>query len=948
MTRYSLFILAAIAAGITTMPLKTLAIAERHAVTMLAQSVEASDAAALLQQGLQQFQAGQVEAAIRSWQQASDRAAATQDKLTQGKALINLGVAYRSLQRQEEALAAYQQALAMGRALSHRPMEANALANLGRIYTDRQEYDGAIAAYQQALPLVRGLGNESGEAAIAGGLALAYELQGDYTNAAQAYQQLLTLAEALQDTETIKVARESLKRVEQFLADAVQSPHAVPGAASSATGTDEDAGRRAEALALVTQGGDLLQQEKFADAIPVLERGRAIAAAIDDLGLLESSLGNLATAHAVTGNYAKSLAYAEQLLAAANRSNHWQRQSQALQIQAQAYLQLGQPQQAIPLHQQNSALVQAQADRFREAVILAALGETYLALSPPNLDSALPPLQRSLALAETLGEAELVGIIQGNLGKLYALQSDYPQAIERLQRSLASEQASGSPSGEAFARNNLGTALFLSGNLAAAEAQFRTAIALWEAQRAANPNDALKISLFETQALTYRLLQDVLVAQGQPQQALEVAERGRARAFVEQLAQRLALVEGEETATPLPAVSSPSLAEIQQVARQQNATLVAYSITYENAAIFRAGRREGRQQNRETALLIWVVQPSGEVSFRRQPLTESLADLVTDARTAIGAGNRAAIVPELRQPDVPRQTRALQQLHQLLIAPIADVLPADPAARTIFIPQESLFLVPFAALQDETGQFLLEKHAIQTAPAIQVLQLARQRQQQLAGSATAAAAPPLIVGNPIMPRIATQPGATPQSLRDLPGARAEAIAIANLLKTKAITGAQATKARVVAQMPQARIIHLATHGLLDDFKGQGIPGAVALAPNGTGERNDGLLTANEIFDLDLKAELVVLSACDTGRGEITGDGVIGLSRSLIVAGAPSVVVSLWKVPDEATAFLMEQFYQNLQQGSDKAQALRQAMLATRSRYPDPLDWAAFTLIGEAE
>jgi CHAT domain-containing protein len=145
-------------------------------------------------------------------------------------------------------------------------------------------------------------------------------------------------------------------------------------------------------------------------------------------------------------------------------------------------------------------------------------------------------------------------------------------------------------------------------------------------------------------------------------------------------------------------------------------------------------------------------------------------------------------------------------------------------------------------------------------------------------------------------------------------------------------------------MTQARIIHLATHGLLDDFTGQGVPGAIAVAPEGN---DKGLLTASEILDLKLNAELAVLSACDTGRGRITGDGVIGLSRSLIAAGVPSVIVSLWAVPDAPTASLMTEFYRNLQQNPDKAQALRNAKLTTRQQHPDPKDWAAFTLIGEA-
>ena len=143
-------------------------------------------------------------------------------------------------------------------------------------------------------------------------------------------------------------------------------------------------------------------------------------------------------------------------------------------------------------------------------------------------------------------------------------------------------------------------------------------------------------------------------------------------------------------------------------------------------------------------------------------------------------------------------------------------------------------------------------------------------------------------------------------------------------------------------MPKARIIHLATHGLLDDVRGIG--SAIVLTPEGN---DDGLLKAEQILDLKLNAELAVLSACDTGRGKITGDGVIGLSRSLISAGTPSVIVSLWSVPDAPTASLMTEFYQNLQNNSDKAQALRQAMLTTLKQHPNPQNWAAFTLIGEA-
>ncbi len=192
----------------------------------------------------------------------------------------------------------------------------------------------------------------------------------------------------------------------------------------------------------------------------------------------------------------------------------------------------------------------------------------------------------------------------------------------------------------------------------------------------------------------------------------------------------------------------------------------------------------------------------------------------------------------------------------------------------------------------------------------------------------------LVVGNPVP---------MPKQLPSLPRTEEESTEIATLLKTQAVTRKAATKAAIVQKLAGARIIHLATHGILDDV--QGLGSAIALAPSG---KDNGLLTAEEILSMKLNADLVVLSACNTGNGRITGDGVIGLSRSFISAGVSSVIVSLWSVQDNPTPLLMANFYRQMLQKPDKAQALRQAMLTTMKQYPSPEYWAAFTLMGEAQ
>lgn len=307
-------------------------------------------------------------------------------------------------------------------------------------------------------------------------------------------------------------------------------------------------------------------------------------------------------------------------------------------------------------------------------------------------------------------------------------------------------------------------------------------------------------------------------------------------------------------------------------------------------------------------------------------------------RQALGVrGERKFYADDSPDPDSEANR---QKLHSLLIEPIQSALPTNPEDKIIFIPHRELFSVSFAALQDKFRQYLVDKHTIFTAPAIQVLQLTRKA--PTTGKA-------LIVGNPTMPKILTLTGQEiAEQLSPLPGAEIEAKAIAQLLQTEPIIGEKATKSYILQQLPSTRIAHFATHGLLDDFKGLGTPGAIALAPdpNNT-EINNGLLTSGEILDLKLNIDLLVLSACDTGRGSITGDGVVGLSRSLLTAGVSSLIVSLWAIPDSHTADLMTEFYRQWQTDPDKARALRESQLNIKVKYPEPRNWAAFTIMGES-
>ncbi|MEP0838266.1 CHAT domain-containing tetratricopeptide repeat protein [Trichocoleus sp. AS-A1] len=899
-----------------------------------------TEADQLFQQGVQQFQTSQFEAALQSWQQALMIYREIKDRPSEGQVLVNLGVAYFSLGLYGKAIDCYEQVLAIVKENEDRSIESYALGNLGNAYHSLGDFARAIEYHQQHLTLAKSIQDRSGEGKALGNLGNAYNALGDFPRAIEYHQQYLALARAIQDRSGEGKALGNLGVSYRNLGD---FPRAIEYNQQYLVIAKEMKDRQAEGNALRNLGLAYNSLGDFARAIEYQQQNLAIAKAIKDRSGEGKALGSLGVIYRNLGDFPQAIEYHQQNLAIAREIQDRYGEGNALGNLGVAYSALGDYSKAIDYFQQVLAIARAIQNRSSESHALGNLGLAYNSLG--GFQRAIDYYQQTLAIAKQIKDRQSEGKVLGNLGGTYYSLRDFPRAIEYQRQFLAIAKAIKDRSGEGQALGNLGLALYKAGNLKAAEKTLIDAIEVRESLRR-ELNDANKVSIFEMQSNSYRTLQQVFIAQNKTDAALEVAERGRARAFVELLASRLQIDKLQAEGSNQPSkLQSPTIERIKQIAASQNATLVQYSIIYD------AFKVQGKEQTKESELYIWVINPTGEVTFRKvdlKPLWQqqntSLANLVFSSRQSMGVrGRGGGVVAELIEEEKP--TRRLQQIHKLLIEPIGDRLPSDPKARVIFIPQHELFLTPFPALQDASGKYLIEKHTILTAPSIQVLDLTHQQRQRVETQSIPSLQEALVVGNPIMPGVVLNPGEPAQQLPNLPWAEQEAKDIAKLLKTQAITGSQATKVAIAQALPKARIIHLATHGLLDDYRGLG--SAIALAPS---NQNDGLLTAEEILNLKLNAELVVLSACDTGRGRITGDGVIGLSRSLISAGVPSVVVSLWQVPDNSTAFLMTEFYKNLQQKADKATALRNAMLTTmkQQQYSDPVQWAAFTLIGEAE
>lgn len=657
------------------------------------------------------------------------------------------------------------------------------------------------------------------------------------------------------------------------------------------------------------------------------------------VGQVQSNLGNV---YEALGDYDRAIALYQASLDIARSTQNRLAESISLGNLGYLYSLQGDQSSALAAHEQSLAIAREMGDREGEGHRLLNIGIAYHALN--DISQALDHYQQSLEAARASNSFVLEAKALSHLGLAQAQTSDYATAIAYYEESLAIAETLQNPDLIARTLNNLGHTLLAANRLEEAETRLRDAIAQLDTLRS-GLTDAYNVAVFDTQIYTYNLLTQILVAQNEPAAALEVAEAGRARAFSELLANRL-----QHNATSRQVINDRprSIAELQAIARQTNATFVEYNLVPADDFLV-----QGRQRGQTAAIHMWVVAPTGKISLRESVIDDdspALTDLVTASRRAIGINGRGGLgVVQAEETDAPTPD-SFRILHQILIDPIADLLPSGEEDRIVFIPQGDLFLVPFPALVDAEGDRLIQHHTILTAPSISVLDLTYQRRGDLrSAQATAAHSPDwLIVGNPDMPSVWNPYLEKMQPLPPLYGAEQEALEVAALFETNALIGPAASESLVKERMATAQNIHLATHGLLayGDVQSSGVedvPGAIALAPDA---EQDGLLTSAEIFDeLTLQADLVVLSACDTGLGTITGDGVAGLSRSLMAAGAPSVIVSLWTVPDAPTAELMIRFYTELKQGQDKAQALRQAMLATLQQYPNPRDWAAFTLIG---
>jgi len=278
--------------------------------------------------------------------------------------------------------------------------------------------------------------------------------------------------------------------------------------------------------------------------------------------------------------------------------------------------------------------------------------------------------------------------------------------------------------------------------------------------------------------------------------------------------------------------------------------------------------------------------------------------------------------------------RLLRRCHEMLIEPFEQVLAGEP--RLLIVPDGDLYALPFAALRGKDEKHLIERHTLSLSPSLgTIVELERKLTQcsaPAAGHIGTDRPSALVVGDPEFHG---------GWLSQLPGALQEAVYVARRLRassydTKALFEGDATKPSVLEAMPNSNILHFATHGSPD-----------GIYLSGESEQ-EGTLSMAEVQELDLtKARLVVLSECDSFRGQLCTDGVVGITRAFVAAGAPTLVSSLWEVNDLGTRILMHRFYERLlgRASGDAAVALQGAMASMIREDYEVSTWAPFVVYG---
>ena len=648
-----------------------------------------------------------------------------------------------------------------------------------------------------------------------------------------------------------------------------------------------------------------------------------IAKEIGDRAGEGRAYGNLGNTYQSLGDYQKAIEYHEKRLKVAKEIGDRAGEGRAYGNIGNAYQSLSDYQKAIEYHEKVLKIAKEVADRGREGGAHGILGNVY----QPQIDyhKAIEYHRKRLIIAKEIGDRAGEGRAYGNLGNAYQSLCDYQTAIEYHEKHLKIAKEIGDQAGEARAYHNIGNGLFSLEQFVNAAENFGSAVKAFNFVRSClKTKDDWKIKFRELYDTTYTCLWKSLLRIEKLDEALFVAERGGAQTLTDNLLFQYKLpaslladtIELTETVSRLfTEVSLPAL-----FLAIEGLTINIWLLSKGKKVIFRKGRLEGDRTEKYPvrALLQSCLEKVGS-DFRVRCEDRTFHEVTHDC--PYSSEEREEVKKPFHSLD-----NNFKAFYDGMIGPIAEFLgPQDD--ELVIVPDGALCFTPWPAV--------IESIRIRTVPSLTSYQLILNVPESHHKKTGA-----LLVGNPCLKELKNL-------LDDLPWAQKEVEMIASILNTIALIGRQATKAEVIKQMSSVGLIHIAAHG--NDLTGEI---ALSPSPGWTSQfplEEDFILKMSDVQAANIRARLVVLSCCHSGRGRnLKGEGVVGIARAFLAAGARSVLVTLWAIDDEATMVFMKSFYQYLKKGKTASGAVHQSIKSLREseKFFEMRYWAPFQLIGD--
>ena len=850
------------------------------------------------------------------------KAQVNENTAEKAEAYYKLGGAYFFLEDFHRAIEYLKQYLSIAEEVGDRANAGRAYGSLGYAYDSLGDSQRALEYHEKSLSIAEEVGDRTGAGRAYGNLGCVYGSLGDSQRALEYHEKSLSIANEVGDragagraygnlgcvynslgdsqraieyhNKLIKIAKEVGNRAEEGcgygnLGNAYESlsefRRAIEYHNQHLSIAKEVGNRACQGKALAKLGFAYRSLNEFQRAIEYNNKYLIIAKEVGDRAGQGQGYGILGEIYSVLGEDQRAIEYTNKSLIIAKEDDNRAMEGNAYSVLSTIYLGLDEFERAMECSKKQLSIAKEVGDRRGKGSAYLKIGDVHESLGDVPL--AMENYKQFQSNAEEIGDRDGQGHAYCRLGSCYTHLHDFKEAIECYKKHLRIAEEIGDRKGEACAHVGLGRSFLYSDSLNEALEHFRCSVKVYDTIRASSiSEDELKISFRTKHQFAYTHLWQVLVMLERNDEALYAAERGRAQALLDALKVTYGL-------TSLSPRSIESEEEVSYISRKTTVLTVFLALHLKTVNI-------------------WLLGKEGNPIFRQAKIEDSFTPLLDRAGVGIRCENRCE----------------LQALYDAVLGPIKDLFDGD---ELIVVPDGSLSKAPWAALS--------ETLRIRTVPSLTSLKVITDSPSEYHSKSGA-----LLVGDPCLKKITDKRG---NPIYDpLKYARMEVEMIGKILESQPLTGEDATKEAVLQGIGSVALVHIAAHRRKET-------GEIVLAPDPRWEsktptKEDCIMKMSDIQAVRLRARLVVLSYSHSGQGEVSSEGVVGMARAFLFAGARSVLATLWAIDDEATMMFMKSFYQQLGSGESASVALQRAMKCLRDShdYSAPKYWAPFVLIGD--